>query len=109
MSPETKHQLAPRACQICWQEFTPSRSSNIYCSKRCKNTAFHRKTRPLATTGDATNTTSTGPTQPQPAAVRDCPHCGEPITIVALLTTPEAARPTTPNPPPDGVITLRRA
>lgn len=109
MSPEPKRRLAPRACQICWQEFTPVRSNNIYCSVRCKNTAFDRKRRPLATTGDTANTTPAGPAQPQPAAVRDCPHCGEPITIVALLTTPEAARPTTPNPTPDGVINLRRA
>ena len=28
------------------------------------------------------------PASPQPAATRDCPHCGEPVTIVALLTTP---------------------
>ncbi|WP_405535190.1 hypothetical protein OG787_12105 [Streptomyces sp. NBC_00075] len=27
-------------------------------------------------------------------AVRNCPHCDQPVTIVALLTTPEAARPT---------------
>ncbi|TDP37685.1 hypothetical protein DFR75_10435 [Nocardia ignorata] len=31
----------------------------------------------------------------QPAATRDCPHCGEPNTVVALLTTSEAASPQT--------------
>lgn len=43
-----------------------------------------------------------------PAATRDCPHCGQPVTIVALLATPEAARPTITQPSGD-VITLRRA
>jgi hypothetical protein len=43
-----------------------------------------------------------------PTATRDCPHCGQPITIVALLTTPEAARPQMPIAAPDGVIPLRR-
>jgi len=33
----------------------------------------------------------------EPAATRPCPHCGEAITIVAPLTTPEAARPVLPN------------
>lgn len=37
---------------------------------------------------------------PRPAAHRECPHCGGPVTIVALLTTPEAARPQLPPPHP---------
>ena len=54
-------------------------------------------------------TAATVPTRPvlEPAATRPCPHCGEPITIVALLTTPEAARPQLPNPASD-VIPIRR-
>lgn len=28
-----------------------------------------------------------------PTAVRNCPHRDQPVTIVALLATPEAARP----------------
>jgi hypothetical protein len=28
--------------------------------------------------------------------LRDCPHCGEPVAIVALLTTPQVARLDTP-------------
>lgn len=42
----------------------------------------------------------------EPTATRDCPHCKQPITIVALLATPEAARPALP-PRPD-VIPMRR-
>lgn len=44
----------------------------------------------------------------EPAATRPCPHCGEAITIVALLTTPEAARPSLPNTVSE-VVSLRRA
>lgn len=43
----------------------------------------------------------------QPAAVRNCPHCDQPVTIVALLATPEAARPTIHQPGSD-IIALRR-
>jgi len=42
----------------------------------------------------------------EPAATRNCPHCQQPVTIVALLATPEAARPAMPAGP--GVIPLRR-
>ncbi|GAA1994886.1 hypothetical protein [Catenulispora subtropica] len=47
----------------------------------------------------------------EPAAPRSCPHCGEAITIFALLTTPEAARPALPmgNSAGSGVIPIRRA
>ncbi len=38
----------------------------------------------------------------------DCPHCGRAVTIVALLATPEAARPTITQPGGE-VIALRRA
>lgn len=89
MSPET------RACQVCWSEFTPARSNNIYCSTRCKNTASRRRNQRPA--DDHTEAAHTHAHDPQPAATRSCPHCGEPVTIVALLTTPEAARPTVPD------------
>lgn len=44
---------------------------------------------------------------PEPAT-RNCPHCDKPVTIVALLATPEAARPTIPATSPD-VIPMRRS
>lgn len=42
----------------------------------------------------------------EPTATRNCPHCQQPVTIVALLATPEAARPAMPAGP--DVIPLRR-
>lgn len=85
-----------RACRACWREFTPTNSRNVYCTDRCRKHAWEqRKHRDDATAADGR------PPAPQPAATRDCPHCGEPITIVALLTTPQAARPSTPG---DGTI-----
>ncbi|MFF0476548.1 hypothetical protein [Streptomyces sp. NPDC004284] len=43
----------------------------------------------------------------EPAVPRNCPHYQQPVTIVALLATPEAARPAMPVRSPD-VIPLRR-
>ncbi|MGW1761024.1 hypothetical protein [Streptomyces mirabilis] len=43
----------------------------------------------------------------EPTATRNCPHCHQPVTIVALLATPEAARPSVPTPSPD-IVLLRR-
>jgi hypothetical protein len=99
----------PRTCPVCWTPFTPTRpgSRQIYCSKKCCGTAWERRgsrqTRPATPTS-----TPTPQPAPQPAAIRGCPHCGQPITIVALLTTPEAARPATPQAAPDTVIPIRR-
>lgn len=44
----------------------------------------------------------------EPTATRECPHCRQPVTIVALLATPEAARPSVPTGPTDP-IPIRRA
>lgn len=48
------------------------------------------------------------PTPLAPTAIRNCLHCDKPVTIVALLATPEAARPTIPAASPD-VIPMRRS
>ena len=98
MSPET------RTCPICWSPFTTSpRASrkHTYCSNRCRAEAGRRRNNQ-----PTTPTTQPKPELVQPAATRECPHCGEHITIVALLTTPQAARPTVPT--TDSVIPLRR-
>lgn len=93
MSPDPTTPSTVR-CQICWREFTsaaPWRA--LYCSKRCKSAAQRRRGRQ---TNPAPDTHHDPVPEPQPAATRACPHCGESITIVALLTTPEAARPSMP-------------
>lgn len=129
MSPETA------TCPICKGEFDVSpygSDRHVYCSRRCrelarlqrdhakdaaaqarlaaganpdivvgKRTSVKQTAIPPALTGAATGQTL------EPAATRSCPHCGEAITIVALLTTPEAARP--PLPAGSDVIPIRRA
>jgi hypothetical protein len=100
----------PRTCPICWNTFTangPNRSKHTYCSGRCRAEAGRRRTRDT-TTANTTNTQTPKPYRPEPAALRDCPHCGQPITIVALLTTPQIAGPQTTTGTPD-VIPLHRA
>jgi hypothetical protein len=110
VSPDSQPQPVPtaatRVCQICWLEFIPSRSNKIYCSIRCENTAARRRNATASEAPAETTRPDPSPT-PQPAATRDCPHCGEPITIVALLTTPEAARPSIPT--DNRIVPLHRA
>jgi endogenous inhibitor of DNA gyrase (YacG/DUF329 family) len=94
-----------RTCPICWNQFTPNgRNTNrhTYCSGRCRAEAGRRRTR--ETTTNAAPPATPQPYQPESAALRDCPHCGQPVTIVALLTTPQVAQqtPTAPN-----VVSLR--
>ncbi|MGE0297703.1 zinc finger domain-containing protein [Pseudonocardia sp.] len=98
-------QRADRACPICWHTFTPLSRRHTYYSDRCRKTAHQRR---LAEQPPPTTTPATDPPPgPERAATRPCPHCGETITIVALLTTPQAARPTLPA-VGDSVIPLRR-
>lgn len=100
---------APKTCPVCWDTFTPAlrKPSQTYCTERCRGTAYRRR-RGEQTPAADTSTAPAAAALPQPAAHRDCPHCGGPITIVALLTTPEAARPSVPATASDGVIPLRR-
>ena len=110
-----------KTCPICWEPFmaTGGQAKNrIYCSVECKRTAAARREverapaprspfEPAAPA--AVPAVAAAPVQlPQLAAQRDCPHCGRPVTIVALLTTPEAARPQMPAAAPAGVIPIRR-
>lgn len=110
-----------KTCPICWTEFVAAgrnARNHTYCSTRCKRTAFHRRhandrvpdtrTTPPPPAPAAPPAGTPNEQLPQPAAHRECPHCGGPVTIVALLTTPEAARPQLPLAAPDGVIPLRR-
>jgi hypothetical protein len=96
----------------------------IYCSPACRIEQEKRRDQardaerarrlgekpaaPRTATGPASIRARHQPEPLAPAATRDCPHCGRPVTIVALLATPEAARPTI-TPPGAEVIALRRA
>lgn len=92
MPPET------RTCPLCWTEFTAA-GCRIYCSKKCCGAAWERRGRRQAV--PATPKAPPGPDPaPRPAATCSCPHCAEPLTIVVLLTTPQAARPQLPVHPP---------
>lgn len=85
-----------RTCPVCWTPFTAT-GRRVYCSKKCRGTAWERR-------GGRHTKTATTPTPkpaPQPVATSGCPHCGQPVTIVALLATPQAARPRLPHPSPD--------
>ena len=94
---------AERSCPICWAGFTPLSPRHRYCSDRCRKTAHQRRQAdPAAAEHDGRAPAS----MPSPITIRPCPHCGGEVSIVALLTTPEAARPTVPDPT---VVPLRRA
>ena len=91
---------AERSCPVCWSTFTPTGPRHRYCSDRCRKAGHQRRQHEPATESTCF------PPAPAPVASRACPHCGEQVSIVALLTTPEAARPAIPNPT---VVPLRRA
>ena len=103
MPAELQDWRAERSCPICWTGFTPASRRHRYCSDRCRKSAHLRRQNK-----EGSSDPDIGRPQPTPAAVavRVCPHCGHEVSIVALLTTPAAARPTVPEP---GVIPLRRA
>lgn len=113
MSPD----VITKSCPICWETFTATGRARhrIYCSPECKRTAAARREVERTTYPEHPHrqlpvpaVASVPAPLPQTVAHRDCPHCGGPITIVALLTTPEAARPSPPLAAPDGVIPLHR-
>ena len=114
MSPDTNTNTMSKTCPICWEGFTATGRQarhKTYCSPTCKRTAATRREveRTSQPQHPSTPVATAHPAPlPQTVAQRDCPHCGGPVTIVALLTTPEAARPQMPIAAPDGVIPLRR-
>lgn len=81
-----------RTCAACHKPL-PTRSRRTYCSAVCKSAAWKREHQ------DDTDRQTIPRKKPAPApamTLRDCPHCGEPVAIVALLTTPQVARLDTP-------------
>lgn len=125
--------LGVKTCPECRDDFTCHPSiRQVYCSPRCRKDAelrreLHRDQERAARLGETPRPRPEPParTEPQPlprpmqrqqpkerdplepAATRNCPHCDQLITIVALLATPEAARPVITNRIPD-ITPLRR-
>ncbi|MEU1449837.1 hypothetical protein [Streptomyces mirabilis] len=128
-------QTETRTCPVCDNPFEAGKTvRSVYCSIVCRREAEHRRDQALdeeraRRLGEAPPTPAAMPArlelppppvrparrQPaqvrdplEPTATRNCPHCQQPITIVALLATPEAARPTMPHHRTD-VVPLRRS
>jgi endogenous inhibitor of DNA gyrase (YacG/DUF329 family) len=106
-----------KTCPICWEAFIATgrqAKTRVYCSRECKRTAAARRevertSNSVRAFGQPPAAAAPAPAPlPQLAAQRDCPHCGGQVSIVALLTTPEVARPQIPITAPEGVIALRR-
>lgn len=96
------------------------RLRQIYCSPECRRESERQRNRirdeeRARRLGEhprvfppASQPTAPGTIDPlAPTAVRNCPHCDQPVTIVALLATQEAARPTITNRVTD-IVPLRR-
>ena len=81
----------PRHCPTCLGPLPTNNPRRVYCSPVCKSQAWKR--------GQATNQATARRRTTTPShttTIRDCPHCGNPVAVVALLTTPHVARPDTP-------------
>ncbi|MCZ1000813.1 hypothetical protein O1M63_26635 [Streptomyces mirabilis] len=119
------------SCPACGGDFTANpRLRQVYCSPACRRDAEKQRDRqrdeerarrlgeplpppampglppPPRSTAQRLHPAVPGRDPLEPTATRNCPHCQQPVTIVALLATPEAARPTMPAGP--DVIPLRR-
>ncbi|WP_413804837.1 hypothetical protein [Streptomyces sp. OE57] len=120
------HRLPPappaaHTCPVCQGIFTANpRLRQIYCSPNCRRDAERQRNQErdeqrairlgeqqARPTPAATSSPPRSEEALTPTAVRNCPHCDQPITIVALLATPEAARPSITNRVPD-ITPLRR-
>ncbi|MGW1728133.1 hypothetical protein ACWCQK_35215 [Streptomyces sp. NPDC002306] len=130
----SEQQQEARLCPVCDNPFqAPKTVRTVYCSMACRQEAERvrdqalneERDRRLAQTAPPVlsarielpppppparaSTRQSAPARDslEPTATRNCPHCQQPITIVALLATPEAARPTMPRHRTD-VVPLRR-
>lgn len=129
-------QTETRTCPVCQNLFQASKTvRRVYCSLVCRREAEHSRDRALdderarrlgqeapasPLPSARTELPPPPPTRPgqrppapardplEPTATRNCPHCQQPVTIVALLATPEAARPTMPHLRTD-IIPIRRS
>jgi hypothetical protein len=80
-----------RVCPVCQAPFTPAprQPHQRYCTTSCRQAAWRRRQR----SGPATPPANRSQLEPPQVAIQGCPHCGRPIAVVALLVTPQAARP----------------
>jgi endogenous inhibitor of DNA gyrase (YacG/DUF329 family) len=83
-----------RSCPVCHSPLPGANPQRIYCSPPCKAEGWRRD---HTADTDRQPIARKTPAPPPAAILRDCPHCGEPVAIVALLATPHTARPDTPN------------
>ena len=106
-----------RRCPTCTTSFRPHprKPSQVYCSERCRTTAWRRRRalRPVtsfpATRNDEANEVrndddTNNADANQVNAVQRCPHCRQPIVLVTLITTPAAAHVAVPAPPATRII-----
>lgn len=117
------HRLPPalpaaHICPVCQGTFTVNpRLRQVYCSPNCRRDAEKQRNQArdeqrAIRLGEQARPAPVGiPAHAEqalaPTAIRNCPHCEQPVTIVALLATPEAARPSVTNRVPD-ITPLRR-
>ena len=97
-----------RTCPACGNEFTwtPAAPRQKFCSPRCKHywhdrygkKALRRRGSPTAgvtSQPTATAGVASQPTQPEPGtsmtAAPACPHCRQPVALVAWLIPPAAS------------------
>lgn len=83
-----------RDCPVCHSPLPGVNPKRVYCSPPCKAEGWRRD---HTSDTDRQPIARKTPAPPPPAMLRDCPHCGETVAIVALLATPHVARPDTPN------------
>ncbi|MCM4085202.1 hypothetical protein [Paractinoplanes hotanensis] len=89
-------QPATRNCPTCQNPLPGNNPRRRYCSPPCKAEGW-RRDHPDDTDTDRIVIPRKTPTPPPATTLRDCPHCGEPVAIVALLATPAAAQVDTPH------------
>jgi endogenous inhibitor of DNA gyrase (YacG/DUF329 family) len=93
------------SCLVCGQPFTGTPRQiprRRYCSERCRKTAWrHRHP------GHRSRPRDVAPAVPRPDHIPDvstaqaepvarCPHCAQPVAVIALLVVPAAAHVPTP-------------
>ena len=83
-----------RHCPTCLGTLPTDNPRRVYCSPVCKAEGWKRE---HADDTDRQPIPRKTPAPPPAATIRDCPHCGQPVAVVALLATPHVARPDTPH------------